>query len=96
MAGRIKATPEQMRGTAAKFGKEATNLGQSMTRMKQLINSLNSFWEGDATQAYKERYNTLEKSFKNAQELMEELDKNLRASAQILEETDRKIASQLK
>lgn len=96
MAGRIKATPKQMRGTAAKFGKEAANLGQSMTRMKQLVNSLDNFWEGDATQAYKERYTKLGKSFKNAKELMEELDKNLRASGKILEETDKKIVSRLK
>ena len=96
MAGRIKATPEQMRGTAAKFGKEATNLGQSMSRMKQLVNSLDSMWEGDATKAYKERYAKLEKSFQNAMELMEELDKNLKASAKIIEETDKKIASQLR
>ena len=96
MAGKIKATPQTMRTTAGKFGKEATNLQKSIQTMNGLIDSLDNYWEGDATIAYKNRYAVLKKSFNNAVELMNELKNNLNASANILEETDQKIAGKIK
>ena len=85
-----------MRSTAGKFGKEGSNLSKSIKTMDGLISSLDNYWEGDATKAYKERYAVLKKSFKNAVDLMNELRDNLNASANILEETDRKIAGKIK
>ena len=76
---------------------ETTNyVFKKTTEQYYLINALENEWKGDASKAYKARYESLKPAFKNAKDLMDELSKNLNASAKIMEDTDTKIASQLK
>lgn len=96
MASEIKLTPSQMRERAKAFGKERDAMDKSISNMTKLINALENEWKGDASKAYKARYESLKPAFKNAKDLMDELSKNLNASAKIMEDTDTKIASQLK
>ena len=96
MANEIKLTPEQMRERARAFGNESQKMQTSINNMTKLINALSNEWKGEASTAYKKRYDELRPAFKNCKDLMDELSTNLKQSAKILEETDRKIASQLK
>ena len=93
MAGQIRITPDQMRSRANEYRVEADNVGNVISRMDTLLNALQSEWEGEASAAYKARFNELRPGFVKAQDLINEIAQSLDATAQTLEETDANIAS---
>jgi len=93
MAGQIRITPEQMRGRAGEYDAEATKVGETISKMDQLLGLLQEEWEGAAARAYADRFTQLRPSFVQAQQLIEEIAQALRNTATTLEETDQAIAA---
>lgn len=93
MAGQIRITPEQMRSRANDYRTEANNVGQVISRMKNLLGALQSEWEGEASRSYAERYEQIEPHFVTAERLINEIADALNQTATTLEETDASIAS---
>ncbi|KFI45534.1 WXG100 family type VII secretion target [Bifidobacterium bohemicum] len=96
MAGQIRITPEQMRSRAGEYDREASNVGEVISRMDTLLQELQEEWEGASSQAYASRFGELRPSFVQAEQLINDIATSLRNTAQSLEETDQNIASQFR
>jgi WXG100 family type VII secretion target len=96
MAGQIRITPDQMRSRAAEYRNVQGNELQALiSRMDNLLASLQAEWEGDAANAYAERWNSVVKpDIQNKMStLLQEIATSLDKTASILEQTDAQIAS---
>lgn len=93
MAGQIRITPDQMRSRAGQYRGEASNVQEVISNMDNLLNQLQSEWEGAAAESYASRFAELRPGFIKAKDLIEEIAQALDATAQTLEETDSSIAS---
>ena len=93
MAGQIRITPDVMRDRAGQYDREAEKVGEVVASMDNLLNQLQSEWEGQSSQAYANRFAELRPSFVKAQELISEIAQSLRNAASTLEQTDQAIAA---
>lgn len=96
MANQIRMTPEKMRSRASEYTAQANNLQTIITKMDSLLKSLQSEWEGSASEAYAQRFSELRPGFVKAKDLIDEISTALKSTANIVEETDRNIASQFR
>ncbi|MBQ8975025.1 MAG: WXG100 family type VII secretion target [Oscillospiraceae bacterium] len=96
MANQIRITPDQMRTRAAEYTRQANAVQDVINNMDRLLNQLKSEWEGNASNAYADRFQQLRPSFVNAKNLIDEISAALKATAQTLEETDNSIANQFR
>ena len=93
MSGQIRITPEIMRERAGQYRNEANEVNGVIMRMDNLLNNLQSEWEGQASQSYAARYAELKPGFQKAEELINEIAMALDNVASQLEQTDASIAS---
>lgn len=96
MANQIRITPEQMRQRANQYRTEADTVNGVIRQMRNLLNQLQTEWEGAASESYAARYDQLEPGFKQAEELIREIAQALDSTANIVEETDANIAGQFR
>lgn len=96
MAGQIRITPDQMRGRANEYRREAENVQGVIGRMDTLLNQLQSEWEGASSRAYAQRFSDLRPGFVRARELIDEIARALDATARTLEDTDAQLAATLR
>ena len=96
MANQIRITPDQMRQRATEYRAEAEKVKEVIGRMDNLLNSLQSEWEGAASESYATRYGELKPGFLQAETLIREIATALDSTARIVEETDSSIANQFK
>lgn len=93
MAGQIRMTPETMRERASAYRTEGETLQGVIEKMDSLLEMLLDEWEGNAAQAYNDKFEELRPGFVKARELIEEIAKSLEATASAVEETDNNIAT---
>jgi len=93
MAGQIRISPDTMRQRAGQYRNEAQSVNQVITNMDNLLNNLQSEWEGEASQSYAQRYAELKPGFQKAEQLINEIAQALDKTAASLEETDSSIAA---
>jgi WXG100 family type VII secretion target len=93
MSGQIRITPDVMRQRAGQYRSEAQEVNGVIMRMDNLLNNLQSEWEGQASQSYAQRYQELKPGFVKAEELINEIAQALDSVAMQLEQTDSAIAS---
>lgn len=96
MANQIRMTPEKMRQRASEYTQQANNLQSIINKMDNLLRALQSEWEGNASEAYAQRFNELRPGFVKAKELIDEISTALKNTAQIVEDTDNSIAGQFR
>ncbi|MCD8069690.1 MAG: WXG100 family type VII secretion target [Lachnospiraceae bacterium] len=96
MANQIRITPDQMRTRAGEYRDQAGVVGEVISKMDQLLEALQSEWEGAASESYAVRFSELRPGFVQAQELINEIAAALDSTAQILEETDIDIVCQFR
>ncbi len=90
----IRISPDQMRGRANEFRKEAQAVGDSISNMDRLLGQLQDEWEGEASKSYANRYQSeLKPSFQKAQEMINEIAQALDKTAQEMQDMDQRIAS---
>lgn len=94
MAGQIRITPDQMRSRAGEYRGESQKVQDVISKMDSLLSALQSEWEGQASQAYSQRFTELRPGFVKAQQLIDEIAHSLDATAQSLEAADQQIAQQ--
>ncbi len=92
MANQIRIAPETMRERAKAYRAEADIVGGVIKKMDSLLSQLMGEFEGDASQAFNDRYKELRPGFVKAEELVREIATSLDATAKVYEETDGKIA----
>lgn len=95
MAGQIRLTPEDMRTRSNEYTQQSETFQEVITRMQQLLDQLQSEWEGASSQAFEQRFNDLKPSFQATKELIDEIAANLMSTANSLEQLDADIASKI-
>ena len=55
MIGTIRVTPERLMTTAQDFATQSAKLNETTDNMLGLVDSLNCFWHGEASQAFTNR-----------------------------------------
>ena len=93
MASQIRISPDQMRERANSYQTESGNVSEMIGRLDSLLQSLLGEWEGQSSEAYRERYESLRPAFTQAEELLAEISKALNTTAQNMENVDESIAS---
>jgi WXG100 family type VII secretion target len=96
MANQIRMTPETMRTRATEYGRQADTLKDVITTMDNLLNQLQSEWEGAASESYAQKYEELKPGFQKAEQLIRDIQAALNKTAEIVENTDADIASQFR
>ncbi len=97
MSDNIRITPDIMRQRAGQYRNEAATVGQTISNMDNLLNLLQSEWEGQSSQAYAQRYySELKPNFQKAKELIEEIAVALDKTAASMEDIDNDLANKLR
>lgn len=60
MIGTIRVTPERLMTTAQDFATQSAKLNDTTDNMLGLVESLNCFWQGEASQAFTNRFSQLQ------------------------------------
>ena len=89
----IRMTPEQMRSRSAEVQTQGENFGEVINRMQNIINELQTEWEGQASRAFADQFNRLKPSFNDMRQLIEDIGTQLYATANAVENLDQEIAS---
>ena len=91
--GQIRITPEQMRGRAKEVHVQRDTFDGVINKMKNIINELQTEWEGQASRSFYDQFNRLQPSFDQMRQLLEDLGGQLNSTASALEQLDQQIAS---
>ena len=93
MAGQIRITPDQMRTRASEFRTEGQNFEDVITKMQNLINTLQEEWEGEASRKFADQFEALKPSFIEVRNLIDDIGGQCDATAEVLERLDQEIAT---
>lgn len=95
MAGQIRLTPDDMRTRSGEYTRQSEAFQDVINTMQQLLNQLQTEWEGASSQAFEQRFESLKPSFQATKELIDEIAANLMSTANSLEQLDADIASKI-
>ena len=93
MAGQIRLTPEQMRQRSAEVRVQGETFQDVINRMQNIINELQTEWEGQASRAFADQFNRLKPAFNDMRQLIDDIGTQLDATANAVERLDQEIAS---
>ena len=63
MSGQIRMTPEQMRSRASEVRNQGETMQEVVNRVQNIINELQTEWEGQASRAFAEQFERLRPAF---------------------------------
>ena len=92
-AGRTGMTPEAVESIARKFDQEGENVSGIIDKMVAMCDELAGVWEGEAVEAYQEKFLDLKPGFESTAALIHEIATALTDTAKAFEENDRSQAS---
>lgn len=93
MAGQIRIDPGTMRSRASEYNHQGEQINDIIRNMDNLLNQLQSEWEGSASEAYANRYTSeLRPNFQKAVQLAQEIAEALNKAADEMEQRDADIA----
>ena len=84
----IQVTPDLLNGKANELRNLKGQHDESMTKMRSLIMGLNEIWKGDAQDAFVAKYESMQNTFTNFSQMLEDYAKLMDTAAQKLQETD--------
>jgi len=96
MAGQIRMTPETMRTRAGEVRQQGETFQEVINRMQNVINELQTEWEGQASQSFAEQFNRLKPAFNDMRQLIYDIGTQLDGTANAVEQLDQEIASKFK
>ena len=96
MAGQIRLTPEQMRQRAGEVRTQGQTFQDVINRMQNIINELQTEWEGQASRSFYDQFNRLKPAFNDMRQLIDDIGSQLDATANAVENLDQEIASRFK
>lgn len=89
----IQVTPDLLNGKAAELRTLRSQHDEAMSKMRTLIMGLNEIWKGDAQDAFVAKYESMQSTFTNFSQMLEEYAKLMNTAAQKLQETDVSLQS---
>lgn len=84
----IQVTPDLLNGKANELRGLKSQHDEAMAKMRTLIMGLNEVWKGDAQDAFVAKYESMQSTFNNFSQMLEEYAKLMNTAAQKLQETD--------
>lgn len=91
-AGQIRITPDQMHSRAGDFRNAGTQYGEVIKSMSNLINILQDEWEGQASQKFKEQFESLQPTFNQMSQLIADIAQQCDDTATALAQLDEDIS----
>ena len=88
----IQVTPDLLRGKATELRGLRSEHDETMARMRTLILGLNEIWKGDAQDAFVAKYESMQSTFTNFSQLLEDFARLMDTSANQLSEVDTGLA----
>ena len=89
----IHVTPEVLRSKAGELRGYRSEHDDAINKITNLVNGLPGEFKGGAANAYIEKFNSMQSTFTNFSELLEDLAKKLDIAANNFESTDSQSAS---
>jgi len=96
MSGQIRMTPDQMRQRAAEVNTQGETFQDVINRMQNIINELQTEWEGQASRAFYDQFERLRPAFNDMRQLIYDIGTQLDGTANAVEQLDREIAGRFK
>ena len=96
MSSQIRMTPESMRTRAGEVRQQGETFQEVINRMQNVINELQTEWEGQASQAFAEQFNRLKPAFNDMRQLIHDIGTQLDGTANAVEQLDQDIASRFR
>ena len=96
MSGQIRMTPEQMRSRAGEVRNQGETLQEVVNRTGNIINELQTEWEGQASRAFAEQWDRLRPAFNDMKQLILDISTQLDGTANAVEQLDQDIASRFR
>lgn len=87
----IQVTPDLLNGKATELRGLKSQHDEAMTKMRTLIMGLNEVWKGDAQDAFVAKYESMQATFNNFSQMLEDYAKLMNTAAQKLQETDQAL-----
>lgn len=87
----IQVTPDLLTGKANELRGLKGSHDESMAKMRTLIMGLNEIWKGDAQTAFINKYESMQSTFTNFSQMLEDYAKLMDTAAQKLQETDQAL-----
>lgn len=88
MNGTLRVTPAQLISTAGEFETCAGEVGTLTSQMTEMVTSLSSIWQGEAAEAYKNKFNGLNDDIQKMIAFIEEHSDDLKDMAQVYTTTE--------
>jgi len=89
-------TPEQMRARAGEVRNQGTAMEEVISRLGNVINELQTEWEGQASRAFAEQFERLRPAFNDMRQLVHDIGTQLDGTANAVEQLDQDIASRFR
>ena len=81
MEGILKVTPEKLSQASSEFGTAASQVNQITQQMLQIVRSTNSTWQGEASTAYSQKFNSLDEDMQQIYRMINEHSTDLQEMA---------------
>ena len=94
MEGQIKVTPEELRTASSEFASADSKVSNLTQEMMSLVTSLASGWEGEASQAYINKFRELDDDMARIHAKIQEHSTDLDEMAKVFEDAERKTQGQ--
>lgn len=96
MSGIIRVTPAELEAMSNRYGTESAQVEEQISRLDNMIQELQSMWEGESSRAFADQYSTLRPSIQDMQRLLQDVSVQLKNTAHALADADRQIAGQIR
>lgn len=87
----IQVTPDLLTSKSNELRGYKGQHDEAMSKMRTLIMGLNEVWKGDAQSAFVAKYESMQSTFNNFSQMLEEYAKLMDTAAQRLQETDQNL-----
>ena len=87
----IQVTPDLLNSKANELRTYKDQHYEAMAKMRSLIMGLNEVWKGDAQDAFVAKYESMQPTFTNFSQMLEDYAKLMDTAAQRLQETDQSL-----
>lgn len=92
MAGRIKISPDQVRGVAQQFRGKSQESGQMAQQLTSAVKGMEAEWEGMAAQRFYGDFTQWQQTMNKYVELLSGIASELDRIASTIEQTDAQLA----
>lgn len=86
----------ELEAMSNRYGSESAQVEEQISRLDNMIQELQSMWEGESSRAFADQYATLRPSIQDMQRLLQDVSVQLKNTAHALADADRQIAGQIR